>query len=58
VVPGASRWIGYTTFREGVVISDELIVERPLTLTAEGLGSVAASEREYILLNAMPATAQ
>jgi hypothetical protein len=41
-----SQWTGYTTFRESVVISDELVVERPLTLPSAELGKVPAPERE------------
>ncbi|HEY6305854.1 MAG TPA: hypothetical protein VI488_05255 [Candidatus Angelobacter sp.] len=55
VAPGRSHWVGYTRFREGVVISDELVVERPVTLTSKELGSLPALERQYILLNASPA---
>jgi hypothetical protein len=54
VSPGRSRWKGYTTFREGIVMSDELLVERPVTLSSKELGSLAGTERQYILLNAMP----
>jgi hypothetical protein len=36
------------------VVSDELMVERPVTLVSDKLGRIAASERQYILLNAMP----
>src|SRR6185503_6839544 len=53
VNPGVSHWIGYTTFKDGLVISDELMVTRQVTLTADNL-KLDASEREYILLNAMP----
>jgi hypothetical protein len=53
VTPGTSHWIGYTTFKNGLVISDELLVSRPITLTADNL-NFDAFEREYILLNAMP----
>lgn len=55
VQPGRSHWYGYTTFRHGVVTSDELMVERPVTLSSKELGRVEAREREYILLNEMPA---
>jgi len=48
-------WTGYTTFREGVVVSDELLVQRPVTFVSNELSRMAGSEREYILLNAMPA---
>ena len=53
VEPGVSHWIGYTTFKDGLVLSDELMVTRPVTLTNDSL-KLEASEREYILLNAMP----
>jgi len=53
VAPGRSHWIGYTTFKNGLVISDELLVTRPVSLTAEGI-KLDAFQREYILLNAMP----
>lgn len=54
VQPGRSHWYGYTTFRAGVVLSDELMVERPVTLVSAQLGRIAARQREYILLDAMP----
>ena len=53
VIPGTSHWVGYTTFKNGFVISDELLVTRSIKLTAENV-KVDAFEREYILLNAMP----
>lgn len=55
VVPGKAHWVGSTTFRQGIVINDELLTERQLTLNSKELGSIPASQREYILLNAMPA---
>jgi len=54
ITPGDSHWTGYTTFKNGLVISDELVVTRPVTLTSDGL-KFTASQREYILLNEMPA---
>lgn len=54
VQPGRSHWYGYTTFRAGVVVSDELMVERPVILVSGQLGRIAARQREYILLDAMP----
>jgi len=53
VIPGNSHWVGYTTFKNGFVISDELLVTRSIKLTADNV-KVDAFEREYILLNAMP----
>jgi hypothetical protein len=55
--PGKAHWIGYATFREGIITSDELLVERPVTLASKELGNLAGTEREYILLNEMPTEA-
>lgn len=54
VQPGRSRCFGCTTFRAGVVDSDELMAERQVILVSDQLGRTPASQREYILLNAMP----
>ena len=53
MTPGTSHWTGYTIFKNGVVISDELLVTRPITLKSDSL-SFSGKQREYILLNAMP----
>nr|WP_295867361.1 hypothetical protein [uncultured Chitinophaga sp.] len=53
VKPGTSHWTGYTTFRQGVVISDALLVTRPVLLSA-GEQHFSGQQRQYILLNAMP----
>ena len=52
VTPGSSHWVGYTTFKNGLVISDELMASRPVTLSTDGL-KFEGFEREYILLNEM-----
>jgi hypothetical protein len=54
VKPGHASWSGYTIFSKGIVVSDELLVERTLTLSSKELGNIAASQRQYILLNKMP----
>ncbi|MCO5946232.1 hypothetical protein [Mucilaginibacter flavidus] len=54
ITPGTATWTGYTTFKNGIVMADELLVTRPVILTTDSL-HFTASEREYILLNAMPA---
>lgn len=56
ITPGLSHWTGYTTFKNGFVVSDELMVTRPIKLISEGL-SFSADQREYILLNEMPVSA-
>lgn len=53
MVPGKSNWSGYSTIKKGVIISDELLVTRPITLKNDSL-SLSGGQREYILLNAMP----
>jgi hypothetical protein len=54
VAPGRSHWIGQTVFHRGIVLSDELMVERPVTLSAGDFGEISATERQFILLNAAP----
>lgn len=53
IQPGTAHWVGYTSFKNGLVVSDELMVTRPLTLTS-GEVRYEAMQRQYILLNAMP----
>jgi hypothetical protein len=54
VKPGHASWSGYTIFSKGLVVSDELLVERSLTLSSKELGNIDAFQRQYILLNKMP----
>jgi hypothetical protein len=54
---GRTHWHGYTTFRDGIVLSDELVSTRPVALTSAQFGRIEATERQYILLNAMPVEA-
>jgi hypothetical protein len=55
VTPGPAHWLGYTIIQNGMVVSDELLVTRPVTLTAGDL-KLTAGQREYMLLNQMPVT--
>ena len=50
IVPGKTHWTGQTIFRNGLVISDELIATRPLDLVA-GETTYRAQQREYMMLN-------
>lgn len=54
ITPGRSHWMGYATFRADVVVSDELVVVRHVTLTNAELGTFNGTERQYILLNLAP----
>jgi hypothetical protein len=51
---GEAHWIGYTTFRNGVVWSDELMVVRTDELHSADTGTVTATKRMVMLLNASP----
>lgn len=51
---GKAHWSGFTTFEKGVVVSDELLVERSMSLTSSAAGSRQGLQRQYILLNEMP----
>lgn len=53
IVAGASHWSGQTVFRHGIILSDVLLLERPVTLVSK-LGTFKGIERAYTLLNAMP----
>ncbi|WP_147313907.1 hypothetical protein [Deminuibacter soli] len=53
ITSGKSHWTGYTIFKNGIVISDELMVTRPLTLQTDSL-RLPATQRQYILLNQRP----
>jgi hypothetical protein len=53
IVPGPSHWSGQTVFRHGIILSDVILIERPVTLISK-LGTFHGMEREYTLLNAMP----
>lgn len=54
VTPGQAHWSGYTTFRHGVVLSDELLVVRNDGLHSAETGTMKAVTRRYMLLNAAP----
>ena len=54
ITAGKAKWEGTTTFRRGIILSDELLVERPVTVTSAELGQSSGIERQYILLNATP----
>ena len=49
---GKAKWDGLTTFRHGIILSDELLVERTVTVISKELGQSTGIERQYILLNA------
>jgi hypothetical protein len=54
VTPGEAHWNGYTTFKKGIVQSDELLVVRHDTLHSETAGTIKAATRRYMLLNTAP----
>lgn len=52
--PGRTRWYGVTTFRDGFVLSDELMSERPVSVSLPDGRHIDGTERQYILLDATP----
>lgn len=54
VIPGDAHWEGLTVVREGVILSDEIMVHQDVTLRADSGESFAATRRSYTLLNAAP----
>lgn len=51
VVPAEAHWRGYTTIREGVIIADEILVERHVTLVASTGQRFEGEQRSYTLEN-------
>jgi hypothetical protein len=51
IVPGESHWRGYTTVREGVIVADEILVERHVTLIASTGQRFEGEQRSYTLEN-------
>ena len=54
---GKASWSGYTTIARGIIISDELLVERTLLLSSKELGEKTGLQRQYILLSKAPQSA-
>ncbi len=54
IVPGTAKWTGYTIFRDGAVIADELVVDRQDVLVSPTLGRIPANERQTMLFDATP----
>jgi hypothetical protein len=55
VAPGATHWVGFTVFRRGLTVSDELLETRLLTISSAEFGSAQITERQFTLLNEAPA---
>jgi hypothetical protein len=54
---GKASWSGYSTIARGIIISDELLVERTLSLSSNEVGEKTGFQRQYILLSQMPQSA-
>ncbi|MBB2197174.1 MAG: hypothetical protein ABF479_15570 [Gluconacetobacter sp.] len=52
--PGHTSWRGVTIIKAGIVLSDEIIVERDDVLVDDGNRTVTAHERRIMLENAAP----
>jgi hypothetical protein len=55
VTAGPSHWSGLTTIQHGIILNDEILIRRSVTLQTEA-GQFTGEETEYTLLNQMPTT--
>ncbi len=55
VTAGPSHWSGLTTIQHGMILNDEILIRRSVTLQTEA-GQFTGEETEYTLLNQMPTT--
>lgn len=51
VIPGKTTWSGYTTICSGIIIGDEIIVKRDVTLVTADGKKFRGTQRTYTLLN-------
>lgn len=51
VNPGETHWSGYTTVCKGIIVSDEIMVWRHVTLVSRGGDKFEGEQRSYTLLN-------
>ena len=56
VIPGVTRWSGYTTIRRGVIVGDVIMVERHVTLTTKTGERFEGEQRSYTLLDLLHQT--
>jgi hypothetical protein len=55
VTAGPSHWSGLTTIQHGIILNDEILIRRSVTLQTQA-GQFTGEETEYTLLNQMPTT--
>jgi hypothetical protein len=51
---GPTHWRGYTTFRNGIVMSDDVLMEYRVVLKSPGMPDLKGTKRAIMLLNAVP----
>ncbi|HET8551973.1 MAG TPA: hypothetical protein VFM97_05805 [Gammaproteobacteria bacterium] len=51
VIPGKTHWSGYTTICNGIIVGDEIMVERDVTLVTQSGTRFHGKQRAYTLLN-------
>ncbi|HEX3913426.1 MAG TPA: hypothetical protein VHW71_07965 [Steroidobacteraceae bacterium] len=47
-----TRWSGYSVYRDGILMSDELLTTSDVVAVAPGLASIPGKARQYVLMNA------
>jgi hypothetical protein len=53
-VPGHSHWLGQTIFKNGIIVSDEIMVYRTVSLSSAEVGNVSGIFHEYTLQSLSP----
>ncbi|MGC2661299.1 MAG: hypothetical protein WA324_25375 [Bryobacteraceae bacterium] len=52
---GTTHWSGQAVIRQGVIVSDELLCYTPVELSSPELGTIQATERQYLSVLEHPA---
>jgi hypothetical protein len=55
---GDTHWVGQAVFKHGVVVSDELLCDTSVDLSSPEIGTIKASERQYMSLLQHPGVIQ
>ena len=53
-VPGHSHWLGQTAFKNGIIVSDEIMIYRTVSLSSAEVGNVSGIFHEYTLQSLSP----
>jgi hypothetical protein len=49
-----TTWSGYSVYRDGILVSDELVTKSIVSISAADLKPIQGTARQYVLMNAAP----